>query len=82
MIKNNNLLTIGIIGDKFTGKTNILNIFNNINFNEIEAPTICCLKSMKNIKIMKKKIKIIFSDITGNKKFRSFLIKQLKILQD
>ena len=60
MIKNNNLLTIGIIGDKFTGKTNILNIFNNINFNEIETPTICCLKSMKNIKIIKEEIKIIF----------------------
>ena len=74
----NNLINIGIIGDEYTGKTNILNIFNNQFFNEIEAPTTFCTKSFKKIVIINKDLKIIFSDITGLEKFRKISIIQLK----
>ena len=47
-----NKINIGIIGDKITGKTNIVNVFNDHKFNKYELPTKGSIKIIKTIKII------------------------------
>ena len=73
----NDKIRIGILGDELTGKTNILNIFNNQNFNEKEISTNGCIKTIKKINIYKE-FELIITDISGEERYRNILIKKLK----
>jgi GTPase SAR1 family protein len=64
----NKKIKIGIIGDEFTGKTNILNVFNNQNFNEHEVSTNGCIKIIKKINIIHKNFELIFTNISGEER--------------
>ena len=73
-----NKINIGIIGDKITGKTNIVNVFNDHKFNKYELPTKGSIKIIKTIKIINREYQLIFTDILGEERYRNILIKKIK----
>ena len=74
-----NSIKIGLLGDSGVGKTNIINSILDVGFNEDEISTIGSYKFTIKILLKKEnKVKLIIWDSSGQERFRSIVLNNLK----
>ena len=74
-----NSIKIGLLGDSGVGKTNIINSILHVGFNEDEISTIGSYKfSIKILLKKENKVNLIVWDSSGQERFRSIVLKNLK----
>ena len=71
-------ISIGIIGDTYTGKTSILNVFNDNNFEISSSPTNGLSFIKKVIKKNNENINILFIDLPGKEIYRKVALSMIK----
>ena len=73
------VLRIVFLGASNSGKTSLIQSFQRIEFMEIQPSTIGCEKYESKMYFNEKEIKLILWDTSGNERFRSFSIRQIKM---
>ena len=73
-----NKFSIGLLGDKATGKSNIINVFSGEKYNNIQTPTIGINSFDYNINIKGKNFCISIKEIPGIKTYQNMTFNKIK----
>ena len=77
--KKRKVIKIGVVGDTMAGKTQIINTFLNIEFNELILGTIGKEKLESKVKMKDgRELKLIIWDTAGGERFHSISIKSIR----